>query len=129
MALVLFIDDDLITRVLYEKACLILGHQSLVAETGQRGVALAGERQPNLILLDMSLPDMDGLHVLTQLRTGVRTALIPVVIVSAGQSEQDAQILTAAGAAAYLSKPVGLNSLQHAIDTYATDVCAPTLSG
>ena len=119
MALILFIDDDLGSRVLYDKACLILGHRSILADSGKQGLALAGECQPNLIVLDLPLPDLDGLHVLSQLRQGNRTANIPVVIVSAGTSEQDPQISQAAGAAAYLNKPVGLNALQHAIDHFA----------
>jgi CheY-like chemotaxis protein len=119
MALILFIDDDLGSRTLYDKACLILGHHSLLAESGKQGLVLAGERQPNLIVLDLSLPDMDGLKVLAQLRKGKLTAHIPVVIVSAGTSEQDPQVSQAAGAAAYLNKPVGLNALQHAIDHFS----------
>ena len=129
MALILFIDDDLGTRVLYEKACLILGHQSLAADSGQQGIILAGERQPNLIMLDLSLSDMDGLHVLVKLRQGIHTAHIPVVIISAGRSEQDEQVLKAVGAAAYLNKPVGLNALQHTIDLFATNVWPSTLTG
>jgi CheY-like chemotaxis protein len=119
MALILFIDDDLGSRVLYDKACKILGQRSLLADSGKQGLAIARKCQPNLIVLDLSLPDLDGLHVLTQLRQGNRTAHIPVVIVSAGVSEQDPQVSQAAGAAAYLHKPVGLNALQNAIDNFA----------
>ena len=119
MALILFIDDDLGSRFLYAKACTILGHQSLLADSGRQGLTIAIERQPNLIVLDLSLPDMDGLDVLKQLRQGNPTAHIPVVIVSAGVSEQDPQISKAAGAAAYLNKPVGLNALQNAIEQFA----------
>jgi CheY-like chemotaxis protein len=119
MALILFIDDDMFSRALYAKACTILGHLSLLADSGQLGLTMAGERQPNLIVLDLSLPDQTGLQVLAQLRQGNRTAHIPVVIVSAGVSDQDPQISQAAGAVAYINKPVGLNTLQNAIDQFA----------
>ncbi len=119
MALILFIDDDWGSRVLYGKVCTILGHTPLLAESASKGLSIASERQPNLILLDLSLPDMDGLLVLAQLHQGKETMHIPVVIVSAGMSDQDPQEAQAAGAVAYLNKPVGVSILQHAIDTYA----------
>ena len=119
MALILFIDDDLGSRVLYEKACIILGHHPILASTGTQGLAVAEERQPDLILLDLSLPDLDGMLVLSELRQRLATAHIPVVIVSAGVTEQDDQISKANGAAAYLNKPVTLSALQNTIDQFA----------
>ena len=119
MALILFIDDDLGSRVLYEKACAILGHLSLLADTAKQGIILAQENQPDLIILDLSLPDLDGYHVLSRLRQKPKTARIPVVIISAGISDQDPQDAKAAGAAAYLTKPVSLTALQNTIDQFA----------
>ena len=119
MANILFIDDDLGSRVLYGKVCTFLGHQSLLADTGKLGLVLARERHPNLIVLDLSLPDIDGLQVLTLLRQDAATDQIPVVIVSAGVSEQDPEVALAAGAISYLTKPVGINALQDAIDHFA----------
>lgn len=119
MAVILFIDDDLGSRVLYEKACTLLGHQSLLAESGERGIAIALADQPDLILLDFSLPDLDGLAVLTRLKEEYSTARIPVVIVSAGISEQESQVTHEAGAVAFLNKPIGLNELQQTIHQFS----------
>ena len=120
MALILFIDDDLGSRVLYEKACTLLGHHPILASSGAQGLAVAEERQPDLIMLDLSLPDEDGMLVLAELRQGLTTAHIPVVIVSAGVTEQDDQISKANGAVAFYNKPVSLSTLQNTIDQFAS---------
>lgn len=119
MAQILFIDDDLGSRVLYEKACIILGHHALLAKSGRLGIVMARTHQPDLILLDLSLPDLDGMQVLARIRQEPGTSHIPVIIVSAGMSKQDPQTALSAGAVAYLNKPIGLNDLQHAIHQFA----------
>jgi CheY-like chemotaxis protein len=118
MALILFVDDDLGSRVLYEKACIILGHRALLADSGRLGIEIARTHLPDLILLDLSLPDFNGLQVLVKIREEPETAIIPVVIVSAGVTAEDPQLALASGAAAYLNKPVGLNDLQRVINQF-----------
>ncbi len=118
MAIILFVDDDLVSRVLYEKACMILGHHALLAESGKLGLIIAKAQKPDLILLDLSLPDLNGLAVLSKLRQDVATAQIPVVIVSAGMSDEDPLIAREAGAVAFLSKPMGLNDLQQVVNQF-----------
>ena len=119
MALVLFVDDDLGSRVLYEKACIMLGHKALLAESGKSGIEIAQSSHPDLILLDLSLPDINGFQVLEKIREDPDTTGIPVVILSAGVSKQDPQTALASGANAYLNKPIGLNDLQQAINRFA----------
>ena len=119
MALILFIDDDLGSRMLYEKASTILGHKPILADTGKLGLALAKDRQPNLIILDLNLADTNGFFVLSQLQLEPATARIPVVILSAGVSKTDDQLIRSSGAVAYLDKPISLDKLQKIIDQYA----------
>jgi CheY-like chemotaxis protein len=73
---------------------------------GQIGIDLAREHLPDLILLDLHLPDMRGEEVLRRLQDEERTARIPVVIISADATRSTADRLLAAGAAAFLSKPL-----------------------
>jgi DNA-binding response OmpR family regulator len=119
MASILFIDDDQGSRMLYKKASVILGHDSILADNGQLGLDLAKARQPDLIILDLSLPDLDGMLVLSKLKIELTTKPIPVVVVSAGVNEMDEELARSNGATAYLLKPISLDKLQSAIDKYA----------
>lgn len=120
MARILFVDDDWTSLHLYERVCTILGHQAILADTGQQALSIAAEQAPDLVLLDRQLPDADGFQVLTRLNQGEQTAKIPVVILSAGVSQQDQQMAIAAGARSYLLKPLSLASLQDVILKYCS---------
>lgn len=82
------------------------------------GVALdlARQHHPDLVLLDLHLPDMPGEQVLARLRADPATSDIPVVIFSADATQHHISQLTAAGAGAYLTKPISVRALLHAID-------------
>ncbi len=79
------------------------------------GLALARERQPDLILLDIQLPDMDGFEVLRHLRADPRTRATPAIAVSAGAMAADVRTGLAAGFADYLTKPLEITSLLAAV--------------
>ncbi len=118
MARILFVDDDWTSLHLYEKVCTFLGHQAILVDSGKQAVSIATAQTPDLILLDRQLPDADGFQVLSTLHKGANTARIPVVILSAGVSQQDEEIALAAGARSYLPKPLSLVSLQDIISKY-----------
>jgi CheY-like chemotaxis protein len=105
MARILVIDDERtvahVMRLLLEQR----HHQVLVADDGSRGLALAQRQTPDVILLDLMMPVMDGFATLEELRSNARTAPIPVVIVTALQPEQVEQRCYALGARAYVRKP------------------------
>lgn len=77
----------------------------LSAATGLQGVALAFEHKPELILLDLNLPDINGEEVMKRLRADPRTAGIPVVIVSGDADETQIRRLLESGAKDYVTKP------------------------
>jgi CheY-like chemotaxis protein len=81
------------------------------AMQGELGLELARRRRPDLVLLDLHLPDIDGAEVLERLRGDPATREIPVVIVSADATEGQAERLLAAGAAAYITKPIDVPRL------------------
>ena len=85
---------------------------------GRLGLELAAEHEPDLIILDLHLPDMDGEEVLAQLQRDERTREIPVVILSADATKQSRGPLMEAGARAYLTKPIGVRDLLEVVDTY-----------
>lgn len=87
-----------------------------VAGTGREGLALLQRLTPDLILLDMHLPDFSGQHLLESMKRDERTAAIPVVIVSADATTQQIEAALTAGAARYLTKPVSVSELLSTVD-------------
>jgi two-component system KDP operon response regulator KdpE len=106
--LVLVIEDDATVR---QYLCMTLsGHGYRVIETisGREGMAKAAACQPNLILLDMGLPDMEGLEVTRQLR---EWTLVPILILSGRRQQSDKVAALDAGADDYITKPFGVDEL------------------
>lgn len=119
MARVLVIDDERkiahVMRLLLEQR----GHTVLVAEDGSRGVALAQRQAPDVILLDIMMPIMDGFATLEALRSSPRTATVPVLIVSAMQTEQVEQRCYSLGARGYIRKPFDAGILVGTVEELA----------
>jgi PAS domain S-box-containing protein len=90
--------------------------QMEVATTGLGGLASVRERPPHLILLDMHLPDMNGLDLLRHLKADPATSSIPIIVVSADATAQQVDAALDAGAVRYLTKPVGVNELLATVD-------------
>jgi signal transduction histidine kinase len=86
------------------------------AMLGGLGIDLAREHHPDLVLLDLHLPDIPGEEVLRRLRADPATAGIPVVVLSADATEHQVRRLLAAGAQAYLTKPIGVRNLLEVLD-------------
>jgi two-component system, cell cycle response regulator DivK len=82
------------------------GLRTLEAGSGAEAITLAAEHVPDLILMDLGLPDMDGINAVRRLAEGARTARIPVVALSAMPLESGADWFLAAGFAGYLEKPI-----------------------
>ncbi|MBI5087438.1 MAG: response regulator [Actinobacteria bacterium] len=116
---VLYIEDNLANITLVQRILADRGDIELVpAMQGRLGVDLAHQRRPDLILLDLHLPDIQGDEVLRQLRDDPATASIPVVVVSADATAGQVQRLQSAGAVAYLTKPFNVRELLQTIDEY-----------
>jgi len=100
-------DDPPIRRFL--RAALEAEHFAVFeADGGQRGLIEAGTRQPDLVVLDLGLPDLDGIEVLTDLRGW---SAVPVIVLSAREREEDKVAALDAGADDYLVKPFGVPEL------------------
>jgi signal transduction histidine kinase/ActR/RegA family two-component response regulator len=124
---VLLIDQDAPTRELVQRLIAKEGLEMLYAATGQEGLRLATERKPDVILLDVMLPDQDGWAVLTAITTKLELASIPVVVVTAADERG---LATTLGATAYLSKPISQDELRTAIrGAQTSEMHAPTTTG
>jgi signal transduction histidine kinase len=114
---VLFVEDNLASLELVERA---LAHRPAlrVIPLMQGGLALelATQHRPDLVLLDLQLPDLDGDEVLRRLKADERTTAIPVIILSADASGGRASRVRARGASAFLTKPIKVRDLLDAID-------------
>lgn len=105
-ATILIIDDDVHVRDLLEVLLQNQGYRTLTAESGELGLAMVELQAPDLILLDIMMPGMDGYEVASQLKASKSTANIPIIMLSA-LDEQSARLSgLEAGAEEYLNKPV-----------------------
>jgi CheY-like chemotaxis protein len=120
VATLLYIEDnqpnvELVQHILSFRPGITL----LTAPDGATGLRLAARYQPDLILLDLNLPDLQGDEVLAKLRASGRTAAIPVVMISADATAGQIDRLLAAGATAYLTKPLDVRRFLEMIDDMA----------
>ena len=115
---VLYIEDNDASRdLMRELLGRVAGVEVITATDGDEGLALARAARPHAILLDLHLPDMRGEDVLRQLRADASTSGAPVIIVSADAVPERITAATAAGAAAYLTKPVEAGELFAALES------------
>jgi two-component system cell cycle response regulator DivK len=108
--LILIVDDNDRNRKLARDVLKAAGLRTIEAASGREGIALAAERGPDVILLDLRLPDMDGTDVARRLLDGAHTRGIPIVALSAlHHADHDDQLL-AAGFAGVLAKPIDIRA-------------------
>ena len=105
-AQVLVVEDNKKNMKLFRDVLQASGYRLLEATTGERAIELAAEHQPNLVLMNIQLPDLDGVDALGRLRADARTASIPVVALTAQAMHGDRERFLDAGFDAYISKPV-----------------------
>ena len=117
---ILYIEDNLSNLTLIEQMLAERPHiQLMTAMQGQLGIELARQHSPDLILLDLHLPDLPGWDVLAHLRHGDATRDIPVVIISADATSRQIERLMEAGARAYLTKPLDMLEFYRVINDMA----------
>lgn len=119
-ATIIYIEDNILNACLVEEITKIHRPEMLLITSihGQDAVRLAIDHSPDLILLDLDLPDIQGSHVLANLRTDDKTATIPVVIISADATPQQIERFMAAGANDYLTKPLDITMFLRVVDTW-----------
>jgi len=108
--LILIVEDNEQNLELVRDLLQYHGYETVEARNAADGLALAAERRPELILMDIGLPDADGVSALDRLRADARTASIGVVAVTAFAMTDDRQRLLRAGFDAYLEKPIDVRA-------------------
>ena len=115
MSLILIVEDNDKNMKLVRDVLQVDGYTTLEAVTGEDGVALAQQRKPDLILMDIQLPGMNGIEALKVLRANAATAAIPAIAVTASVMQQDRNLITDAGFDGYLGKPLNLKEFLDAV--------------
>ena len=108
MSTVLIIEDNDKNMKLARDVLQNKGYKTLEAVTGEEGVKLAKEKIPDLVLMDIQLPGINGIDAFKQIRADPRTARIPVIALTASVTPTDRSQITAAGFDAFVGKPINL---------------------
>ena len=115
---VLIVDDNDKNLRLARDVLRAAGFRTLDAASGAEAITVAGEHVPDLVLLDLRLPDMGGAEVARELRDGARTRGIPIVALSALRLTASSDELRAAGFAGYLEKPISVAEFPSQVRAY-----------
>ena len=110
-ATVLVVEDNPLNRKLVRDVLGHAGFRILEAGDAEHGIALARSERPDLILMDIQLPGINGVQALSRLRSDAATAAIPVVAVTAFAMKDDRERFLSAGFHGYLEKPISVTAL------------------
>jgi two-component system, cell cycle response regulator DivK len=115
---VLVVEDNETSMKLFRDVLEAMGYRTLEATTGGQAVELAAEHVPDLVLMDIQLPDLDGAEALSRLRADERTVSIPVLALTAQAMHGDRERFLAARFDGYISKPVNVVELLGTVRQY-----------
>ena len=116
MSTILIVEDNEKNMKLVRDLLQHRGHRTLEAETGEAGVALALAEKPDLILMDIQLPDIDGITALKRIREDPSMDAVPCLAVSASVMPDDQQRVVVSGFDGFIAKPISLKPFLVAVD-------------
>lgn len=115
---ILYVDDDQANRVLVRKLLKASGLECLEAEDGLSGIALAAAEKPDLILMDISMPGMDGYEATRRIKAQQALRRIPVIAVTAHAMQGDRERALTAGCDGYITKPINIRGFVDELSQY-----------
>ena len=120
MATILYIEDNPDNMLLVRRAVEAIGYQFIGAGTGFEGLRIAREQEPDLILLDINLPDIDGYEVARRRRAmkGHHLFYVPVIAISGNVMRGDAIKALEAGCDVYMCKPINIRELWARVESF-----------
>ena len=121
MSTILIVEDNEKNMKLVRDILRHQGHTTLEAATGGDGVRLAREHRPDLVLMDIQLPDIDGISALRLLREDAALDAIPVVAVSASVMPDDQQKIVTSGFDAFITKPINLKQFRETVQRFLAE--------
>jgi two-component system, cell cycle response regulator DivK len=120
---ILYVEDNPDNMTLVKRALEARGYQFMWAQNGLSGVEMAEVENPDVILLDINLPDIDGYEVARRLRNSGKRNLVyvPIIAVTANALRGDAEKALAAGCDVYMSKPINIRELWARVEGFLTE--------
>jgi CheY-like chemotaxis protein len=117
-ARILVVEDNHLNLKLVRDVLGAAGYDVVAATSGEEGLRMAGELPPDLVLMDLQLPGIDGTETMRQLRDGTLSPSVPVVAVTASAMAEDHRRAEQAGFDGYLEKPISVRSLVGQVEGY-----------
>lgn len=118
---VLIVEDNALNMRLFSDLLEASGYETLQCVDGAKAVGIALEETPDLIIMDIQLPEVSGLDITRWLKDDERTSEIPVLAVTAFAMRTDEMLVREAGCEGYLSKPIQVRSFLKTVDDLMTD--------
>jgi len=115
MKRILIVEDNEKNMKLVRDVLQVKGYATIEAGNAEDGIVLARDQKPDLVLMDIQLPGMNGIEALKVLRAEPGTAAIPVIAVTASVMQQDRNLITEAGFDGYIGKPINLKEFLESV--------------
>jgi two-component system cell cycle response regulator DivK len=119
--LILYVEDNYENKLFVRRVIESMGHEMLEAETGYDSLEIAEEGVPDLVLMDINIPGMDGLETTVKFKENPKLSHIPVIALTANAMKGDKERCLAAGCDGYLQKPIGVSDLRRTLQDYIED--------
>jgi len=115
---ILIVEDDTKNMTLFRDLLEVSGYKTIEASDGKQGIELARAKKPDLILMDIQMPEMDGLEATRILKADATTSDIPVIALTAYAMEGDKERILGAGCDGYLAKPIDIKEFLKEVAEY-----------
>jgi two-component system cell cycle response regulator DivK len=120
--LILYVEDNFENKLFVRRVIESMGHEMLEAETGYQSLDMAAEQPPDLILMDINIPGMDGLETTIKFKENGDLSHIPVIALTANAMKGDRERCLEAGCDGYLQKPIGVSDLRKTVQEYVDQI-------
>ena len=121
MSTILIVEDNEKNMKLVRDILQHKGHATIEATTGGEGVRLANERRPDLVLMDIQLPDIDGIEALRRIRAEAALDAVPVLAVSASVMPDEQHKIVTSGFDAFITKPINLKQFLDTVQRFLAE--------
>ncbi|HEU4466579.1 MAG TPA: response regulator [Agromyces sp.] len=118
---ILVVEDNPLNLKLVRDVLTASGYEVVEAQTGEAGVSLAADCAPDLVLMDLQLPGIDGYEAMRLIREDPRVAEVPIVALTAFAMREDRERTTRAGFDGYLSKPISVRDLPSQVGDFLSN--------